>query len=167
MHKSYLDGPHICVLCGVFVLVQAILCEFAFSEIDAEFDKENHDRLERGDGAVPRPLGDDMFVKKLESCQRLVYADELLGALAGREGQRDEGLSCLHKGADSQSILRLAVRRRRHAGQPCVVSLAVAAAAVDMKAVGAGYGGVGLGGETETERRDDVQASSGDGVFRN
>jgi hypothetical protein len=60
-----------------------------------------------------------MFVEELERCQRLVYADELLSAL--------------------ESVLRLAVGRRRHAGQPGVVSAAVLAAAVDMESMGAGY----------------------------
>ena len=53
---SHLDGAHVGVLGSVLVLVQAILCELALAQIDTEFDKENHDRLQRGDGTVTGPL---------------------------------------------------------------------------------------------------------------
>ena len=78
----YLDGAHVCVLGGVLVLVQAILCEFALAEIDTQFDKQDHHRLERGDGAVAGALGGDMFVEELEGSLLLLDSDEFLGTLA-------------------------------------------------------------------------------------
>jgi len=82
MHMSHLDGAHVCVLGRVLVLVQAILCELALAQIHTEFDKENHDRLERGDGAVTGPLRGDMFVEQLEGSLLLLDSDEFLCSLA-------------------------------------------------------------------------------------
>lgn len=84
LERAYLDGAHVGVLGGVLVLVQAVLCEFAFSEIDAELDKEDHDGLERGDGAVAGALGGDMFVEQREGSLLLLDSNEFLGAFAVR-----------------------------------------------------------------------------------
>ena len=94
----YLNSSHVCVLCGILVLVKAVLGEFAFAEVDTEFDKKDHHRLERGDGTVACPFRDDMFVKEGKRSSRLIDSDEFLRAL--------------------ESILGLAMGRRRHAGQP-------------------------------------------------
>jgi hypothetical protein len=77
---SYLNGSHIGVLRRVLVLVQAILCELALAEIDTEFDEEDHDRLEGGNGAVAGALRGDMFVEELEGSLLLLDSDEFLGA---------------------------------------------------------------------------------------
>lgn len=79
---SYLDSSNVCVLGGVLVLVQTIFCEFAFAEIDAQFDEEDHYRLERGNGTVASALGGDMFVKQLQGSLLLLNADEFLGPFA-------------------------------------------------------------------------------------
>jgi hypothetical protein len=84
----YLNGADIGVLCGILILVQAILGEFSFAKIDAEFDKKYHHRLEGGDGAVTGPLGDDMFVEELQGSLRLLDSDEFLRALSGGEVRR-------------------------------------------------------------------------------
>jgi hypothetical protein len=75
----YLDGANVCVLSGVLVLVETVLGQFALAEVDTELDKEDHDGLERGDGAVAGALRGDMFVEQLESSLLLVDSDEFLG----------------------------------------------------------------------------------------
>jgi hypothetical protein len=79
---SHLNSSHVGVLGRVLVLVQAILGEFALSQINAEFDEEDHHRLERGDGAVAGALGGDMFVEELEGSLLLLDSDKFLGTLA-------------------------------------------------------------------------------------
>jgi hypothetical protein len=76
----YLNSANVGVLGRVLVLVQAVLCELAFAEIDAELDEEDHDGLEGGDGAVAGPLRGDMFVEELEGSLLLLDSDEFLGA---------------------------------------------------------------------------------------
>ena len=78
----YLNRADICVLCGVLVLVEAIFGEFAFAEIHTQLDKQDHHRLERGDGAVTCTLGDDMFMEKLQRGLRLLHSDQFLCAFA-------------------------------------------------------------------------------------
>lgn len=78
----YLDGADVCVLRSVLVLVEAVLGELALSQIDAELDKEDHDGLERGDGAVAGALGGDMLVEELQGGLLLLDSDELLGTFA-------------------------------------------------------------------------------------
>lgn len=80
----YLNSANVRVLRRVLVLVEAILCELAFSQIDAQLNEEYHHRLERGDGAVSGPLGDDMFVEELQGSLGLLHSDEFLGAFAAR-----------------------------------------------------------------------------------
>jgi hypothetical protein len=82
VHGSYLNGADIGVLGSVLVLVQAVLCELAFAQIDAEFDEEDHDGLEGGNGAVSGALGGDMFVEELEGSLLLLDSDEFLGAFS-------------------------------------------------------------------------------------
>ena len=81
--RAYLNRANIGVLRRVLVLVEAILGELALSEVDAQFDEEEHHRLDGGDGAVPGPLVGDMFVEERQRGLGLLYADELLGAFAG------------------------------------------------------------------------------------
>ena len=59
----YLDSSDICILCDVLVLVKAIFCRLSLPQINAEFDKQDHYRLERGDRAVAGSLRRDMFVQ--------------------------------------------------------------------------------------------------------
>lgn len=68
--EDELNGAHVGVLSSVLVLVEAVLGELAFAEIDAEFDEEDHDGLEGGNGAVAGPLGGDMFVEEQQRIQR-------------------------------------------------------------------------------------------------
>jgi hypothetical protein len=118
--RTYLDRADIRVLCCVLVLVQAILCEFAFAKIYTELDKEDHHRLERGDGAIPGALIRDMFVEELQGSLRLLHSDEFLCALA--VWVLAEPASPLGAAGYVQSVLGLAVRWRRHAGQSVVVN---------------------------------------------
>lgn len=85
---SYFDCANVCVLCCVLVLVETVLCELAFPQVDAEFNKEEHDRLQGGDGVVSRPLGDDMFVEEGQGRLLLVDADKFLGPLEDILGTR-------------------------------------------------------------------------------
>jgi hypothetical protein len=112
--RSYLDGADIGVLRRVFVLVQAVLGELALAQVDAQLDEEDHDGLERGDGAVAGALRGDMFVEQREGSLLLLDADELLGAFSSQH-QWWPDCYCLRRGI--QCVLRLGVRRRRHAGQ--------------------------------------------------
>lgn len=79
--SKYLYGSNVCVLRDVLVLVKPIFCRFAFAKIDGQFDEEKHDRLQRGDGAVARSLGGDMFVQDIECGLGLINGDELLCSL--------------------------------------------------------------------------------------
>jgi hypothetical protein len=79
---SHLNSSHVGVLGCVLILVQTVLGEFALSQIDAEFDKEDHDGLEGGDGAVAGALRGDMFVQELEGSLLLLDSDEFLGTFA-------------------------------------------------------------------------------------
>ena len=78
---SYLDRADVCVLSCVLVLVEAIFGEFASPQVDAELDKEYHHRLEGGNRAVSRSLGDDMFVEERQRGLLLIDSDELLCSL--------------------------------------------------------------------------------------
>ena len=77
----YLDGSHVGVLGDVLVLVQAILGSLSFTEFDAEFDKQQHHGLERGDRAAARPLGGDMFVQDIQGSRGLAHGDKFLSPL--------------------------------------------------------------------------------------
>jgi hypothetical protein len=79
---SYLDRADVGVLGGVLVLVQAILCELALAEVDAELDEEDHDGLQRDDRAVAGALRGDMLVEELQGGLLLLDSDEFLGAFA-------------------------------------------------------------------------------------
>jgi hypothetical protein len=79
---SYLNRADVCVLGGVLVLVQAVLCELAFAEVNAELDEEDHDRLQRDDGAVAGALRGDMLVEELQGGLLLLNSDEFLSAFA-------------------------------------------------------------------------------------
>jgi len=57
-----------------------------------------------------------MFVEQLQRGLGLLHADEFLCALARRESAVVQREALVDKGRDAQSILRLAVGRRRHAG---------------------------------------------------
>ena len=48
---------------SVFVGIQSVLGIFALFEIDAKFDKEEHDRFDGGNRIVAGSLGDDMLVE--------------------------------------------------------------------------------------------------------
>lgn len=61
---AYLDSAHVCVLSSVLVLIQPILREFALPQVDAELNKEEHDGLQRRDGAVAGAFRRDMFVQE-------------------------------------------------------------------------------------------------------
>jgi hypothetical protein len=110
----YLNGSHIGVLGRVLVLVQAVLCEFALAEVDAELDEQYHHRLERDDGAVAGPLRSDMLVQQLEGRLLLIDSDEFLGAFTFLCQSR-AAMDLSKRGI--QRVLRLGVRWRRHAGQ--------------------------------------------------
>ena len=77
----YLDGSHVGVLGDVLVLVQAILGRLSFTEFDAEFDKQQHHRLERGDRTAARPLGGNMFVQDIQGSRGLAHGDKFLSSL--------------------------------------------------------------------------------------
>jgi hypothetical protein len=79
--RTHLNSLNAGVLGDVLVLVQAILGGLSLSQAHAKLDKEDHDRLERGDGRVAGPLGGDMVMKKLESTKVLVDGDEFLSTL--------------------------------------------------------------------------------------
>lgn len=65
----------------VLVLVKTIFGGLAFPQVHAKFHEKEHNRLQRGDGAVPGSLGGDMFVEDSERSLRLVDSDELLRSL--------------------------------------------------------------------------------------
>lgn len=79
--RSYLDSSHVGVLSDVLVLIETILGGLPFTELDAEFNEQQHHRLERGDGTAARPLGGDMFVKDVQGSRGLAYGDEFLSPL--------------------------------------------------------------------------------------
>jgi hypothetical protein len=79
--RSYLDGSHIRVLRDVLVLVESIFGSFSFSQVDRQFDKKEHHRLQGGDGAVPRAFRGDMFVEDIEGRLGLLDGDEFLRSL--------------------------------------------------------------------------------------
>jgi hypothetical protein len=79
--EAYLDSSHIGILSGVLVLIQSILGELSFPEVDAKFNEEEHHRLERCNRAVARSLGTDMFVEERQRGLRLTNADKFLGSL--------------------------------------------------------------------------------------
>lgn len=60
---SYLNRANIRVLRNVLVLVQSILSRLSLLQVDAEFNEEEHHRLQRGDGTVAGALGRDMLVQ--------------------------------------------------------------------------------------------------------
>ena len=78
---AYLDRSHVGVLGDILVLVETILGGFSFTEIDAQLNEQQHDRLERGDRTAARPLGGDMFVKDIQGSGGLAHGDEFLGPL--------------------------------------------------------------------------------------
>lgn len=83
LFPTHLNRPHIRILRRVLVLVETILGEFAFPQVDAQLNKKDHHRLEGGDGAVSGPLVDNMFVEKRERGLGLLHSDKFLGAFAG------------------------------------------------------------------------------------
>lgn len=113
--EDELNCAHVGVLGCVLVLVEAVLGELAFAEIDAQLDEEDHDGLEGGDGAVAGSLGGDMFVEELQGGLLLFDSDEFLGAFTSTYVSAALGLQASKRGI--QRILRLGVRWRRHAGQ--------------------------------------------------
>lgn len=83
---GYLDSGDICVLRSVLVVVETVLGSLALSQLNAKFDKQKDDGLERGDGAVASALGRDMFVEDGQSRLLLVDGDELLRSLLAQGG---------------------------------------------------------------------------------
>lgn len=77
----YLDSGDVCVLRGVLVVVETVLGGLALSQLNTKFNKQEDDRLERGDGAVTGALGSDMLVEDGQSRLLLVDCDELLRSL--------------------------------------------------------------------------------------
>ena len=112
--QVYLDSGDICVLRGVLVVVETILGSLALSQLNTKFDEQEDDRLERGDGAVAGALGGDMLVEELQGGLLLLDSDEFLGAFAAAALAGDGRPA---RGGHVQSILRLAVRGRRHVGR--------------------------------------------------
>lgn len=119
---AYLDGCHIGVLGNVLVLVETILGGLSFAKINAEFDKQQHHRLQRGDGAAARPLGGNMFVEDVEGSRGLAHGDKFLSPLktnmsATISYNTLSTLSTLHPPHHTtylENILGLDMRRRRH-----------------------------------------------------
>ena len=91
--STYLDSRDVGVLADVLVLVQGILGELSLLLLDGQLDQEEHDRLQRRNGDIARPLGVDVVVKQGQGRRGLLDPDQLVGPL--------------------QDILRLLVRRRR------------------------------------------------------
>ena len=77
----YLYCANIRVLCDILILIKAILCRFSFSQVDTQFNKLYHNRLQGGDGATPGSFGGDMFVEDIKSGLRLFNCDEFLRSL--------------------------------------------------------------------------------------
>lgn len=78
---AYLDRTDVGVLSHVFVLIQAILGEFPFAQIDRQLDEQEHDGFQGGDGTVPGPLRSDMFVQERQRGLSLADRDKLLSSL--------------------------------------------------------------------------------------
>jgi hypothetical protein len=81
VHRTHFNRANVCVLRNVLVLIEAVFGRFAFPQVDAEFDEEEHDRLQGGDRTIPGPLGGDMFVQYIESGLGLINCDEFLRSL--------------------------------------------------------------------------------------
>lgn len=94
---AYLDSGNVGVLADILVLVQGILRQFALLLDDRLLNQQEHDRLQRRDGDISRPFRSDVLVQEDQGSLGLPHAHQLMGAL--------------------ENILRLLMRRRRHAGQ--------------------------------------------------
>jgi hypothetical protein len=81
MWVAYFYCANISILGGVFVLVKAVFRELASPQVDTEFDKKEHDRLEGDDGTIASPLRDNMLVEDGERSGCLANSDKFLGAL--------------------------------------------------------------------------------------
>jgi len=122
-NRSYLDSSNVGVLSNVLVLVETIFGSLSFTEIDAEFNEQQHHRLERGNGAAARPLGGDMFVEDVEGSRGLAHGDEFLSPLYNKSVSQ-HFLPLLYLFISSnlsnpylENILGLNMRRRRHDGR--------------------------------------------------
>lgn len=87
--STYLNRAHVGILRRVLILIEAILCELPFLQIDAQLHEQYHHRLQRGDGTVSRPFGGDMLMECGESSLRLAHTDELLSSLSFQSVEPD------------------------------------------------------------------------------
>jgi hypothetical protein len=75
------DSADIGVLGNVLVLVKTILGGLALAKVDGQLNKEEHHRLEGGDGAASGSLGGDMFVEDGQGGGSLTDGNQFLGPL--------------------------------------------------------------------------------------
>jgi hypothetical protein len=79
--NTNLDSADIGVLSNVLVLVKTVLGSLALAKVDGQLNKQEHHRLEGGDGAATGALGGDMFVEDSQGGGRLTDGDEFLSPL--------------------------------------------------------------------------------------
>lgn len=70
--------------------METLLGDLALAERDAQLDKLEHDRLQRGQGDTTRSLGDDHIVKSLQGTSVLADGDKLYGIQPEQKNARDE-----------------------------------------------------------------------------
>lgn len=78
---THLDGRDIGVLGQILVLVQGVLGQLSLLLLDGQLNKQEHDRLQRGDGSAPRALVGDVLMEQGQGRLGLVDPDQLVGAL--------------------------------------------------------------------------------------
>lgn len=88
--RTHLNSTNIGVLCGVLVLIETVLGLLSPALLNAQFDEEQHDRLQGRQGLVSGSFRGDMFVEKIESGGWLPDSNELISSLKIQNCQMDE-----------------------------------------------------------------------------